>query len=63
MDEIRPKSDCIAEIKSYNGRPITKERVEDLEMLSDELGESYEVKYWTFNKHLRVVVLRDGFQL
>ena len=62
MDELRPKSECIAEIKSYNGRLITNERLEDLDLLSDELGDDYEVKIWFFNKHLRVAVLKDGCQ-
>ena len=56
----RPTSLCIKEILSYNGKMDTPIYREDLEILSEELGEMYEVKVWTFNKHLRVAVLRDG---
>ena len=61
--ENRPVTDCIAEIKSYDGRLVTPERIEDLEILSDELGSDYTVKWWLFNKHLRVAVIKDGVQL
>ena len=59
----RPKSKCIAEIKSYNGRLLTGERLEDLDILQGELGEDYTVKVWTFNKHIRVAVIKDGLML
>ena len=59
----RPVSDIINEIKSYNGKKKTTERLEDLEMLSKELGQGFDVKYWTFNKHLRVAIIADdGYQ-
>ena len=62
-DDVRPKSECIAEIKTYNGKLATTERLEDLKILSNELGSDYEVRHWLFNKHLRVVVLKGGYQL
>ena len=55
----RPKSKCVEEIKSYNGKVITPERIMDLRILSDELGEDYEVKWWTFGKHLRTAVIYE----
>lgn len=58
----RPKSDCIREILSYNGKLITPERVMDLRILSEELGDDYQVKWWTFHKHLRTAVMKDGVQ-
>lgn len=58
----RPKSDCIREILSYNGKLITPERVMDLRILSEELGDDYQVKWWTFYKHLRTAVMKDGVQ-
>ena len=61
MDE-RPKSKCIAEILTYNGKIVTPERMMDLDILSDELGDDYTVKVWTFGKHLRTAVLKDGVQ-
>ena len=60
---IRPKSQCVSEIKSYNGKLLTNERLEDLEILKAELGSDYEVKQWTFNKHIRISVIKDGMQL
>ena len=63
LEDKRPVADIISEIKSYNGRKKTSERLEDLEILSEELGQDYDVKYWTFNKHLRVAVIADdGYQ-
>ncbi len=63
-EENRPVTDIIAEIKSYNGRKITSERIEDLQILSKELGEDYTVRWWTFNKHLRTAVIADnGYQV
>ena len=59
---IRPKEDCIKEILSYNGKLITPERVMDLKILSKELGDGYDVKWWTFHKHLRTAVIKDGVQ-
>ena len=63
-DELptRPKSKCIKEILSYNGKVITPERIMDLRILSEELGDEYEVKWWTFHKHLRTAVIKDGVQ-
>ena len=60
---MRPKSDCVAEIKSYNGKLVTPERMMDLEILSKELGNDYIVKVWTFGKHLRTAVIKDGERL
>ena len=60
---MRPKSDCVAEINSYNGRLVTPERMMDLDILSKELGSDYTVKVWTFGKHLRVAVIKDGARL
>ena len=60
MDESRPKSDCVAEILSYNGKLATPLMMMDLDILSEELGDDYEVKVWTFGKHLRTAVLKDG---
>ena len=62
-EDIRPKSKCVSEIKSYDGKLLTKERLEDLEILKAELGSDYEVKHWLFNKHIRVSVIKDGIQL
>ena len=62
-EQTRPKSKCVSEIKTYNGKLITPERMMDLDILSDELGDEYMVKVWTFGKHLRVAVLKDGVQL
>lgn len=62
-EETRPKEDCIAEIKSYNGKLLTPERIMDIDILSDELGDEYEVKWWTFGKHIRVAVIRGGEML
>lgn len=58
----RPKSDCIKEILSYNGRIVTPERMMDIRILSEELGDEYEVKCWTFHKHMRTAVIKDGVQ-
>ena len=62
-EETRPKEDCIAEIKSYNGKLLTPERIMDIDILSDELGDEYEVRWWTFGKHIRVAVIRGGKML
>lgn len=62
-EETRPKEDCIAEIKTYNGKLLTPERSMDLHILSDELGDEYEVKWWTFGKHIRVAVIKEGVML
>ena len=59
----RPKSKCVDEIKSYNGKLVTPIRLMDLEILTEELGDGYTVKVWTFGKHLRVAVLKDGASL
>lgn len=59
----RPVTDCINEIKSYDGKEQSTERMEDLKILSQELGSDYSVKVWTFNKHLRVAVIYNGFML
>lgn len=60
----RPVHKIVAEIKSYNNRLSTMERIEDLQILSEELGPNYNVKWWLFNKHLRVAVInKDGYQL
>ena len=56
----RPKSLCIKEILSYNGKLDSLVYREDLQILACELGSEYVVKVWTFNKHLRVVVLKGG---
>ena len=53
----RPASAVIDEIKSYNGKMKTDVRMEDLEILSNELGGSYDVKIWTFNRHLRIAII------
>lgn len=64
MDEVeiptRPKHKCVEEILSYNGKLATPIRMMDLDILSDELGEDYEVRVWTFGKHLRTAVIKDG---
>ena len=62
-DETRPKSKCIDEIKTYNGKMVTPIRIMDLQLLSEELGSDYEVRWWTYHKHLRVAVIKDGVQL
>ena len=59
----RLKSKCVDEIKSYNGKLVTPIRLMDLEILTEELGDGYTVKVWTFGKHLRVAVLKDGASL
>lgn len=59
----RPKEDCVAEIKSYNGKLLTPERQMDIHILSQELGDEYEVKWWTFGKHIRVAIIKDGVSL
>ena len=59
----RPKSKCVEEIKSYNGKLATPIRMMDLDLLADELGEDYEVMVWTFGKHLRTAVIKDGASL
>lgn len=53
----------IEELKSYNNRLSTPERLEDIEILASQLSEEYTVKTWFFNKHLRVAVLKDGVLL
>ena len=63
MSDERPKSKCVEEIKTYNGKLLTPIRIMDLEILSDELGSDYEVRWWTFGKHIRVAVIKDGVQL
>ncbi len=60
---MREKSKCVAEIKTYNGKLVTPERMMDLSILSDELGSDYTVKVWTFGSHLRVAVIKDGEML
>ena len=62
-EKTRPVSDCIKEIKSYNGKLATPIRMMDLDLLSEELGNEYAVKVWTFGKHLRVAVIKDGVSL
>ena len=62
-EEPRPKSECVKEIKSYNGLSVTKERLEDLDLLMSELGGGYDVRVWSFGKHLRTAVIKDGVQL
>ena len=59
----RPVSAIISEIKSYNGKQKTTERMEDLEILTEELGPGYTVKQWTFNNQLRVAVIKGEYQL
>lgn len=59
-EETRPKEDCIAEIKTYNGKLLTDDRKDDLRILSEELGEEYEVKWWLFGKHIRVAIIKGG---
>lgn len=59
----RPVSDCINEIKAYDWKKQTTERMDDLKILSHELGSDYSVKVWTFNKHIRVAVIYDGHML
>lgn len=61
-EETRPKSLCIKEILSYNGKMVTPIRMMDLNTLSRELGDEYDVRVWTFGKHLRTAVLKDGVQ-
>ena len=58
----RPKSKCIEEILTYNGKVVTPERMMDLRILSEELGDEYDVKVWTFGRHLRTAVIKDGVQ-
>ena len=53
----------IEEIKSYNGRIASPEYLMDLDILSKELGDDYNVKIWTMGKHLRVAVIHGGYQL
>ena len=59
----RPKSKIIAEINSYNGKMNTPIYQEDLDLLTEELGEGYTVKRWFWNKHIRVAVIKDGVRL
>lgn len=63
MTMSREKTACIAEIKTYNGKLLTPERQMDLHLLSQELGSEYKVKWWTFGKHIRVAVIKDGVLL
>ena len=60
---MRDKSKCVAEIKTYNGKLVTPVRMMDLDILSDELGDDYKVVVWTFGRHLRVAVIKDGVRL
>lgn len=62
-EQQRPKSECVAEIKSYNGMMATPIRMMDLQTLAKELGNEYDVKVWTFGKHLRTAVIKDGVSL
>ena len=61
--ESRPVGKCIAEILSYNGKMVTPERMMDIRILSEELGDGYEVKCWTVHKHMRTAVIKDGVQV
>lgn len=53
----------VEEIKSYNGKMVTPERMMDLDILSDELGEDFTVKIWTVGKHIRTSVIYKSYQL
>lgn len=53
----------VRELKTYNGREPTPERLEDIRILSKRLGDDYTVKQWFFQKHLRVAVIKDGVLL
>ena len=62
-EQTRPKSKCVAEILSYNGKMATPIRMMDLRTLTEELGDDYDVKVWTFGSHLRTAVIKDGRSL
>ena len=50
-------------IKKYNNRILSKKDKEELNSLIKDLPDDVEVKIWSWYKHTRIVLIRDGLQV